>query len=84
MHGNGYSYDNERARGEATAIIRETCSGVVVDSESVEQITAAILKLHEDHELYQQVRTRSIEAAPRYSRDIMAADMASVFERDFG
>ena len=70
--------------GEATAIIRETCSGVVVDSESVEQITAAILKLHEDHELYQQVRTRSIEAAPRYSRDIMAADMASVFERDFG
>lgn len=70
--------------GEATAIIRETRSGVVVDSESVEQITAAILKLHEDHELYQQVRTRSMEAAPRYSRDIMAADMASVFERDFG
>lgn len=67
--------------GEATAIIRETNSGVVVDSESVEQITAAILNLHEDHELYQQVRTRSTEAAPRYSRDIMAADMESIFTK---
>lgn len=70
--------------GEATAIIRETNSGLVVESESVEQITAAILKLHEDKELYQQVRNSSIEAAPTYSRDIMAADMVSVFERNLG
>ncbi|MEZ9753825.1 glycosyltransferase family 4 protein [Vibrio splendidus] len=70
--------------GEATAIIRETNSGLVVESESVDQITAAILKLHEDQELYQQVRTSSIEAAPKFSRDIMAADMVSVFERNFG
>lgn len=70
--------------GEATAIIRETNSGLVVESESVDQITAAILKLHEDKELYQQVRTCSIEAAPTYSRDIMAADMVSVFERNLG
>ncbi|MEZ8267275.1 glycosyltransferase family 4 protein [Vibrio cyclitrophicus] len=70
--------------GEATEIIRETDSGLVVESESVEQITAAILKLYEDKELYQQVRTRSIEAAPTYSRDIMAADMVSVFERNLG
>ncbi|WP_210442895.1 glycosyltransferase family 4 protein [Vibrio crassostreae] len=67
--------------GEATAIIREANSGVVVESESVEQITAAILKLYEDKELYQQVRIRSIEAAPMYSRDIMAADMESVFTK---
>ncbi|MEZ9184405.1 glycosyltransferase family 4 protein [Vibrio splendidus] len=67
--------------GEATAIIRETNSGLVVESESVDQITAAILKLHEDQELYQQVRTSSIEAAPKFSRDIMAADMVSVFEK---
>lgn len=70
--------------GEATAIIRETNSGVVVNSESVEQITAAILKLHEDKELYQQVNTCSIEAAPKYSRDIMAADMVNVFEKHVG
>lgn len=70
--------------GEATAIIRETNSGLVVESESVDQITAAILKLHEDQELYQQVRTSSIEAAPKFSRDIMAADMVSVFEKHVG
>ncbi|MEZ9018104.1 glycosyltransferase family 4 protein [Vibrio lentus] len=70
--------------GEATAIIRETNSGLVVKSESVDQITAAILKLHEDQELYQQVRTCSIEAAPKFSRDIMAADMVSVFEKHVG
>ncbi|MEZ8150953.1 glycosyltransferase family 4 protein [Vibrio splendidus] len=70
--------------GEATAIIRETNSGLVVESESVDQITAAIFKLHEDQELYQQVRTCSIEAAPKFSRDIMAADMVSVFEKHVG
>lgn len=67
--------------GEATAIIRETNSGLVVESESVDQITAAILKLHEDKELYQEVRSCSIEAAPKYSRDIMAADMVTIFEK---
>lgn len=70
--------------GEATVIIRETNSGVVVDSESFEQITAEILKLHEDKELYQQLSTCSIEAAPKYSRDIMAADMINVFEKHDG
>lgn len=70
--------------GEGTAIIRETNSGLVVESESVDQITAAILKLHEDQELYQQVRTSSIEAAPKFSRDIMAADMVSVFDKYVG
>ena len=70
--------------GEATAIIRETNSGLVVESESVDQITAAILKLHEAKELYQQVRTSSIKAAPTYSRDIMAADMINVFEKHVG
>ncbi|MEZ9713361.1 glycosyltransferase family 4 protein [Vibrio cyclitrophicus] len=70
--------------GEATAIIRETNSGLIVESESVDQITAAILKLHEDKELYQQVRTSSIKAAPTYSRDIMATDMIHVFEKHVG
>ncbi|MEZ8962409.1 glycosyltransferase family 4 protein [Vibrio cyclitrophicus] len=70
--------------GEATAIIRDTNSGLVVESENVDQITAAILKLYEDKELYQQVRTNSIEAAPTYSRDIMAADMINVFEKNVG
>lgn len=68
--------------GEATTIIKETGSGLVVESENVEQIAHAILKLHEENDLYQSIQSRSIEAAPKYSREIMAADMISVFERN--
>ncbi|WP_192889803.1 glycosyltransferase family 4 protein [Vibrio bathopelagicus] len=66
--------------GEATTIIKETDSGLVVESENVEQIANAILRLHEEKDLYQRIRTCSIEAAPKYSRDIMAADMINAFE----
>ncbi|MCE9781751.1 glycosyltransferase family 4 protein [Shewanella algae] len=67
--------------GEATAIIHKTRSGLVVESESVEQIANAILRLYQDNELYQRVRTNSIEVAPKFSRDIMAANMLNVFEK---
>lgn len=67
--------------GEATEIIRETDSGLVVESESVDKITAAVLKLQEDKELYQRIRNNSIKAAPKYSRDIMAIDMESIFTK---
>ena len=67
--------------GEATAIVRETNSGVVVDSENTLQITAAVLELYEDKGLYERVRKRSIEVAPRFSREIMASDMINVFEK---
>ncbi|MDH5897664.1 glycosyltransferase family 4 protein [Vibrio splendidus] len=67
--------------GEATTIIKETGSGVVVESENVEQIANAILRLHEEKDLYQRIRTCSIEAAPKFSRDIMAVDMESIFTK---
>ncbi|WP_221074087.1 glycosyltransferase family 4 protein [Agarivorans aestuarii] len=70
--------------GEATAIIRETNSGVVVESENVDQITAAILRFHKDKDLYQQVRTSSIEAAPKFNRDSTAADLVKVFAKHVG
>lgn len=66
--------------GEATAIVRETNSGLVVESENVDEITEAILRLYENKELYQRMRISSIEAAPKFSRDIMAEAMVSVFE----
>jgi glycosyltransferase involved in cell wall biosynthesis len=67
--------------GEATAIIRDTNSGLVVESENVEQIMAAIRKLYEDKNIYQKKRTSSIEAAPKYSRDMMADDMLNIFKK---
>ncbi|CDU10770.1 putative glycosyl transferase [Vibrio coralliirubri] len=66
--------------GEATTIIRETGSGLVVESESVEKIANAILMLHQDDELYQMIRLRSVEAAPKYSRELMAQSLLDIFK----
>ncbi|MEZ9947938.1 glycosyltransferase family 4 protein [Vibrio breoganii] len=67
--------------GEATAIIRDTNSGLVVESENVEQITDAVLRLYSDKDLYQSIRQSSIESAPKFSRDIMASEMTTIFEK---
>lgn len=67
--------------GEATEIIRKTDSGIVVESENVEQIAASIKKLSVDNELYQQLQKSSIKAGPLYNRNLMADDMSAVFER---
>lgn len=65
--------------GEATTIIRETGSGLVVESENVEQIASSILKLCQDEELYQMIQSKSVEAAPKYSRELMAQSLLDIF-----
>lgn len=65
--------------GEATTIIKETGSGLVVESENVEQIASSILKLRQDDELYQMIQSKSVEAAPKYSRDLMAQNLLNIF-----
>ncbi|XNS97679.1 glycosyltransferase family 4 protein [Vibrio cyclitrophicus] len=67
--------------GEATEIIRKTDSGIVVESENIEQIAAAVEKLSADNALFQQLQKSSVKAGPLYSRDLMAEDMSAVFER---
>ncbi|MDN3698364.1 glycosyltransferase family 4 protein [Vibrio cortegadensis] len=66
--------------GEATTIIRETGSGLVVESENVEQIANSILKLSQDDELYQMIQSKSVEAAPKYSRELMAQRLLDIFK----
>ncbi|MEH0667484.1 glycosyltransferase family 4 protein [Vibrio scophthalmi] len=68
--------------GEATAIVRENDSGLLVESENDEQIKSAILTLYQDQVLYQRIRISSIEAASKFSRDIMADIMLSVLEKN--
>lgn len=67
--------------GEATVIIRKTDSGIVVESENVEQIAASVEKLSTDKELFKSLQKSSVNAAPLYSRDLMAEDMLTVFEK---
>lgn len=66
--------------GEATTIIRDANSGIVVESENVIQITHAIINLYNDSELYKLLSDNSINVAPKFSRDIMANRMLEIFE----
>ncbi|WP_318487232.1 glycosyltransferase family 4 protein [Photobacterium leiognathi] len=67
--------------GEATEIIHKTDSGIVVESENVNQIAAAVDKLSTHKELFLELQKSSVKAAPSYSRDLMAEDMLAVFKR---
>ncbi|WP_318464685.1 glycosyltransferase family 4 protein [Photobacterium leiognathi] len=67
--------------GEATAIIKDTASGLVVESENVEEIKKAILKLYNDTDLYNEIRLSSINSAKLFSRDLMASKMLSIFSK---
>lgn len=67
--------------GEATDIIRKTESGIVIESENVNQIATAVDKLSTHKELFLELQKSSVKAAPLYSRDLMAEDMLAVFKR---
>ncbi|KPZ52386.1 putative teichuronic acid biosynthesis glycosyltransferase TuaH [Pseudoalteromonas sp. P1-13-1a] len=67
--------------GEATQIIRETASGLVVESENVEQIKNAILYIYSDNKVYRNMRLGSISSAPKFSRTTNAQLMLDIFEK---
>jgi len=67
--------------GEATKIILNTNSGITVDSENVDEITRAIMKLKNDKILYDGLRGYSISSASIFSRDLMADKMLDVFKK---
>ncbi len=67
--------------GEATAIIRETDSGLVVPPESPRKLADTVLELHEDPGRLQALAANSAQAAPLYDRKAMAERMLGVFER---
>lgn len=65
--------------GEATGIIQDTKSGLIVEPENAEQIVEAILKLKSDTELYENLRSNSIKAGSQFSRDLMSGKMLDIF-----
>lgn len=67
--------------GEATSIIRNTHSGLVVQSECVDSIASAIIKLSTNKDLYYELKASSINSAQLFSRDLMAERMIDVFSR---
>lgn len=62
-------------KGEATSIIESTGSGLVVESESVDDICSSIIKLYSDQILYRKISEASLMAAPDFNRENMAHNM---------
>ncbi|MEQ3443410.1 glycosyltransferase family 4 protein [Pseudoalteromonas sp. BZP1] len=67
--------------GEATQIIRETGSGLVVDSESINQIKHAILQLYTDHQAFLGIKSASINSASKFSRATNSKLMLDIFSK---
>jgi glycosyltransferase involved in cell wall biosynthesis len=70
--------------GEATAIVRETGCGLCVPPENPEAMAAAIEDLSADPKTRDQLAAAARAAAPRYSRDELAASMLSVLQTSGG
>lgn len=64
--------------GEATEIVREANSGMVVEPEDPGSIKDAVLKLYKSSELREAYRRSSLASASKYSRDAQAIKMEKV------
>ncbi|EDM69069.1 probable glycosyl transferase [Moritella sp. PE36] len=67
--------------GEATAIIKNTNSGITVQPENVNEIVNGILKLKNESRLYTELKNDSIKSASEFSRDLMAEKMLNIFKK---
>ena len=67
--------------GEATQIIIETGSGLVVESENIKQIKHAILQLYTDHQAYSDIKDASINSASQFSRVTNSKLMLDIFDK---
>lgn len=65
--------------GEATAIIKNTNSGITVAPENVDEIVNGILKLKNESKLYAELKKDSIKSSSNFSRDLMADKMLNIF-----
>lgn len=67
--------------GEATQIIRETKSGLVVGSEDINQMKSAILQLYSDNKSYRMMKLASISSASQFSRITNSKLMLDIFDK---
>lgn len=66
--------------GEATEIVARENAGLVVAAEDPSALADAVVRLNNDPGSRDEFAARSLEAAPRYSRERQAAEMIEVFE----
>lgn len=61
--------------GESAEIVMGEQVGVVFESENAEQLAEGVLRLRDDHSLFQTLRANARRAAPRYERAALAVAM---------
>lgn len=66
--------------GEATQLVRETASGLVVEPENIQHIADAVLKLYSDKNLYNRIRMSGIKSSELFSRELAADKMLMIFK----
>ena len=67
--------------GESAAIVEREGVGVAFEPENAEALADAVLLLAGQPQLRADFRARSLDAAPRYDRSVLAADMLGVLEQ---
>lgn len=67
-------------KGEASRIVEKEEAGLWVPAENPTALEEGILRLKNDEELYRLCASRSLGAAPRYSRERQARDVLKVAE----
>lgn len=67
--------------GESADIVRKESAGLVFDSGNAAQLAEGIMALRRNAESYRAFSRHALDAAPRYDRKNLAADMLSVLER---
>ncbi|RYG31612.1 MAG: glycosyltransferase WbuB [Burkholderiales bacterium] len=70
--------------GEATGIVRRTASGVCVAPENPEAMANEIARLADSIDEMAQLRSQARDAAPRFSRDELSANVISVLVKIAG
>jgi glycosyltransferase involved in cell wall biosynthesis len=68
-------------KGEITRIVSRCECGLNVEPENVDAISKAVLNLYKNPELMEKYRKNSLASAPKYSRDALARDMITLFQK---
>ncbi|MEI2780677.1 MAG: glycosyltransferase family 4 protein [Candidatus Competibacter sp.] len=67
--------------GESAGIVEREGVGLAFEPENVGALCEGVLRLARDRTLYERLRTRCLEAAPRYDRTARARELLAILEQ---
>ncbi len=70
--------------GESAEIVAREGCGVLFEPENSDALLKAMLKLADDPQLYDEMRQKAVEAAPKYDRKLLAQKMLKILEEVAG